>query len=79
MIPTVGPGEFESQLVLDTQVPASSEVATQQRASARAYDELVTGVISAAFEHRALHGRENVPFEGTRCDQLKTSIPRIVG
>ena len=79
VVAAVGAGEFEGELVLRVQVAPSAEVPAQQRARARADDELVAGVVAAAAEHRALHRGEDVALEGAGAREPHRLVPCVVG
>ena len=64
MIVAVDAGELECELVLRVELAAAGGISHQQGLRAGADDELVAGIVAAAFEHGALHRRENLALIG---------------
>ena len=74
----VGARPFQCELVGGVEVPAAREIAAQQRAVAGPDNELIARVIAAAFEHSALHFREDIALERARLGRRDPSVQRVV-
>ena len=72
-------GPFERELITGLETPPPGLVAAQQRILSRADDKPIGGVIAAATENRALHGRQDVGFIAAGLDQRQRRVKRGVG
>ena len=79
VVAAIGAGELDGELVPLGEPAAPGLVPAQQGVGAGAEDERVAGILAAAAEDRALHGREDVALEGARRAEALGLRQRVVG
>src|SRR5262249_38194732 len=79
VVVAISAGELERELVAGVERTAAGEIAAEQRVLSRADDVLVGGVVPAAPEHGALHGRDDVALEGAGTGEPVRLVEREVG